>query len=193
MATTSGQEVEIKFRIADLKALRRRLRAAGFREKTRRTYELNTLFDNQSRTLAASGEVLRVRRFGKTWTLTHKSRGSEGRHKVRTETETVVADGEALTSIMASLGYRPSFRYEKFRSEWTDGKGDVVLDETPIGDFGEIEGTPSWIDRSAKTLGISPEEYLTASYVGLFFEWKTRSGSRATEMTWQAITGKANQ
>jgi len=44
--------------------------------------------------------------------------------------------------ILRALGYAPSFRYEKFRAEWTDGKGQVVVDETPIGDFCEIEGSP---------------------------------------------------
>ena len=28
----------------------------------------------------------------------------------------------------------------KIRYEWSDGKGHVVVDETPIGNFGEIEG-----------------------------------------------------
>lgn len=187
------QEVEIKFRVTDEKALARRLRAAGFRLKTRRTLEQNTLFDDAERRLSSRGDVLRIRRYGKVWTLTHKTRGSEGRHKVRTETETVVADGEALTAIFQSLGFEPAFRYEKFRTEWTDGKGDVVVDETPIGDFGEIEGSAAWIDRTAKKLALTPDDYLTASYVALFREWKAQTGSGATEMTWKAITGKAKR
>ena len=57
--------------------------------------------------------------------------------------------------ILRALGYAPSFRYEKFRAEWTDGKGQVVVDETPIGNFCEIEGAPRWIDATAKKLGVS--------------------------------------
>ncbi|MEO5935961.1 MAG: class IV adenylate cyclase [Terriglobales bacterium] len=191
--SSAKQEVEIKFRIGDLRALTRRLPAAGFRLKTRRTLEQNTLFDDAERRLASRGDVLRIRSYGKVWTLTHKTRGSEGRHKVRTETETVVADGEALTAILHSLGFQPAFRYEKFRTEWTDGKGDVVLDETPIGNFGEIEGPAAWIDRTANKLKLTPADYLTASYVALFREWKSLTGSNATEMTWKAITGKAKR
>ncbi|HUR36713.1 MAG TPA: class IV adenylate cyclase [Terriglobales bacterium] len=184
------QEVEIKFRANDLKALTDRLRKAGFRLKTRRTIETNTLFDNAQRELSARREVLRIRRYGEAWTLTHKSGGTAGRHKSRVETETVVADGEALTAVFASLGFQPSFRYEKFRSEWTDGKGHVVLDETPIGNFGEIEGSAAWIDRTARTLGVTEQDYITASYAGLFFDWKEKTGSPANEMTWKAITGR---
>ena len=190
MAAKRGREVEIKFRVADRKALARRLRAAGFRVQTPRTSERNILFDSHDRGLSARGEVLRVRQYGKQWTLTHKTRGKDGRHKVREETESPMGDGEAVMRVLERLGFFPSFRYEKFRSEWSDGKGHVVVDETPIGDFAEIEGTASWIDRTAAKLGVERTDYLTASYAALFAEWKARTGSIATEMTWKAITGK---
>ena len=91
--------------------------------------------------------------------------------------------GEKLAEILQSLGLNPGFRYEKYRSEWSDGSGHVVLDETPIGNFGEIEGQPRWIDRTAKALGITPTDYITASYVELFFQWKRRYRSSAQAMT----------
>ena len=53
-------------------------------------------------------------------------------------------------AILRALGFAPTFRYEKFRAEWSDGKGHVVVDETPIGNFGEIEGPSRWIDRTAQ-------------------------------------------
>lgn len=187
------QEVEIKFRVQDLTGLRRRLRAAGFREVTRPTLESNTLFDNVLGVLADRGEVLRIRRYGKRWTLTHKSRGQAARHKVRTETEMEIPNGEILSAIFDTLGYQPSFRYEKVRSEWTDGKGHVVLDETPIGNFGEIEGTPAWIDRTAKKLGLVVADYITSSYATLFFAWKRQTNHPAREMTWKAVTGRARR
>jgi hypothetical protein len=61
------------------------------------------------------------------------------------------------------------------------------LDKTPIGDFGEIEGAPRWIDKTAKALGILPQHYLTDTYAGLFFAWKRRTRSPAKEMTFRAI------
>jgi adenylate cyclase class 2 len=80
------------------------------------------------------------------------------------------------------LGFQPVFSYEKFRSEWTDGQGHVVVDETPVGNFGEIEGEPDWIDHVAGQLGVSEQEYIKASYSELFQEWKRKTGSTASDM-----------
>ena len=81
----------------------------------------------------------------------------------------------------------PTFRYEKFRAEWSDGKGHVVVDETPIGSFGEIEGPARWIDQTAQLLGIGRDSYITQSYVELFFAWKRTTRSQAREMTFRAV------
>src|SRR6266404_8214406 len=128
-ANTNNQEVEIKFRVDDLKSLARKLRAAGFKVKTKRTHEMNVLYDFIDGRLRKRGDVLRIRQYGKKWTVTHKSKGTTGRHKTRTELETEVSDGEQLAAIFEAIGLKPTFRYEKFRAEWTDGNGDVVVDE----------------------------------------------------------------
>ncbi len=88
-----------------------------------------------------------------------------------------------MHSILSALGFSPSFRYEKYRAEWSDGEGEVVIDRTPIGDLAEIEGEPHWIDRIAQALGVSEADYITASYAELFFQWKERTGSPARNMT----------
>ena len=61
------------------------------------------------------------------------------------------------------------------------------MDETPIGNVVEIEGPPHWIDRTARALGVSQRDYITDSYVGLFFAWKARTGNPAEEMTFRAV------
>jgi adenylate cyclase class 2 len=180
-------EIEIKFRIENLRDLNRRLRAAGFRRITPRTHEMNALYDLPGQPLRKRGELLRLRQYGKEWFLTHKSKGVAGRHKTRLELQTRVTDGEMMDAILRALGYQPTFRYEKFRAEWSDGRGHVVVDETPIGNFGEIEGAPRWIDQTAKKLGIRPEHYITDTYAGLFFAWKRRTRSAAKEMTFRAV------
>lgn len=181
------QEVEIKFRVDSPEAVSAALRKAGFDLKTPRTHEVNTLYDLPSGVLRRRGEVLRLRQYGETWKLTHKSKGKAGPHKSRAEIETTVTDGAKMDAILRALGYAPSFRYEKFRAEWTDGRGDVVLDETPIGNLGEIEGPARWIDRIAKQLGISRDKYITQSYAELFLDWKKRTGVPAEEMTFRAV------
>ena len=182
-----AQEVEIKFLVADAKGLARRLRASGFRMFTRRTHEMNVLYDLPGNPLHQHGEILRLRKYGSRWSFTHKSKGTARRHKSRRELETEVADGASLDGILRALGFAPSFRYEKFRSEWTDERGHVVIDETPIGIVAEIEGSPRWIDRTARQLGIPRSSYITLSYGAMFEEWKRRTGNAAEEMTFAAV------
>jgi adenylate cyclase, class 2 len=181
------REIEIKFRVENLRALSRKLRDAGFRLETRRTHEMNTLYDLPGGVLRGRKELLRLREYGSSWRLTHKSGGRVTRHSSRTELETGVTNGKKMDAILRALGYSPSFRYEKFRAEWTDGKGQVVVDHTPIGDFCEIEGKPRWIDATAKTLGVGPKDYITKNYATLFAEWKQSTGSTAEEMTFRAV------
>src|SRR5436190_13863589 len=111
-------EIEIKFRIKSLKGLTAKLRAAGFSVKTKRTHEMNTLYDFPNGDLRQRGEALRLRKYGRVWTFTHKGPGELGKHKSRKETETDVVQGEKLNDILLSLGLHPRFRYEKFRTEW---------------------------------------------------------------------------
>jgi len=181
------KEIEIKFRVADVRGLARRLKRAGFRRVTGRTHEMNTLYDLPGQALRKRGELLRLRKYGKQWVLTHKAKGKSGRHKMRMEAETVVEDGGQMEAILGALGFVPTFRYEKFRAEWSDGHGHVVVDETPIGNFGEIEGRPRWIDQTAKRLEIQRSDYITLTYAGLFFAWKRQTRSAAKEMTFRAV------
>jgi adenylate cyclase, class 2 len=191
MATRN--EIEIKFRVDDVRALNRRLRKSGFRLLTPRTHEINTLYDLPGQLLRKRGELLRLRRYGPEWLLTHKAKGKVGRHKTRVETETKVADGAKMEAILRALGFAPTFRYEKFRAEWSDGKGHVVVDETPVGNLGEIEGPSRWIDRTARALQIPRSDYITATYSDLFLQWKKQTGSLADEMTFKAIRDKTSR
>jgi adenylate cyclase class 2 len=182
----SNQEIEIKFRVADLRALTPKLRAAGFRIVTERTHEMNTLYDLPGEVLRGKRQLLRLRQYGSEWRLTYKAKKKAERHSSREELETVVADGKKMDLILQALGYAPSFRYEKFRAEWTDGKGQVVVDQTPIGNFCEIEGAPRWIDATARKLGVTGKDYITKNYAGLFSDWKVRANIRAEHMTFKA-------
>ena len=138
-------ETEIKFRVADLAGLRRASRPRAFTLQTPRSFESNVLYDTPDRQMRARTEILRIRSYAGRWTLTHKRlpdvRPGEDRHKHRIETETEVADGDALAEVFLSLGLVAAFRYEKWRTEWHDGEGHCVVDETPIGNYAELEGS----------------------------------------------------
>jgi len=184
-------ETEIKFRVDDPADLARRLREAGFHEDTPRTFESNVLFDTPDRSMRSRTEILRIRSYGDRWVITHKrlpdGRPGEDVHKHRIETETEVGDGEVLAQVFKSIGLVEAFRYEKWRSEWSDNHGHCVIDETPIGNFAELEGAPDWIDRTAAQLGVDRSSYITLSYGRLFEQWCVQHNCAAKDLTFEAI------
>jgi adenylate cyclase, class 2 len=138
-----AQEIEIKLRIVDVKALKRTLKRLGARpvgSGSGRMHEWNVIFDTPEGGLAKHGQLLRIRtettetksKKGKTTPvmrtlLTFKrpivagrapsaSAQENHRHKVREEMELEVADGSVLTQIFEGLGMRGWFQYEKYRT-----------------------------------------------------------------------------
>ena len=115
-----------------------------------------------------------------------------GNHKVREEIELEVGDAKALGTIFARLGMRESFHYEKYRTtfrmpesnRWARGLL-IELDETPIGTFVELEGPSRAIDRAAKLLGYSKDEYVLTNYLSLHAEECTRRGEKFSDMVFR--------
>ncbi|MSO20945.1 MAG: CYTH domain-containing protein [Acidobacteria bacterium] len=204
-------ETETKIAIADLAAIRRKLRKLGFQPIHRRAFEDNVLFDTPARALRAVRCILRLRRYGSRWWLTFKGTPeADSRYKSRTEYESEVSNPEAVLLIFSSLGLVPVFRYQKFRTHFAAARAlnaaaksavksavgkrassrqrarrpafEIVLDETPVGNFIELEGSRSAIDRAAKQLGFSSADYSTASYGALYIEWCKRLGREPGDM-----------
>ncbi len=188
-------EIEAKFRVPDVGELAGRLRALGFHAVTLRTFERNTLYDTPDRKLRAIQSILRIRKYGERWVLTHKclppDHDPDARHKHRIETETEVADGEALGQVFIRLGYEPVFVYEKWRAEYADATGHCVVDETPIGTFAELEGPEEWIDAISEKLGLEASALMTLSYGRLFEDWCRKTGSHLRDMTFAGIQGSS--
>ncbi len=197
-------EIELKFPVSDPTAFQSRLPALGFHLDTPRTFEHNTLYDTPTRDLRARQQILRIRQYGPLCTVTHKRRPSPEapvdttRYKIRIETETAIAEGPALAAILLQLGYTPAFVYEKYRSEWShpispDSRltGHLLIDETPIGTWAELEGPTDWIDRTLAELNIDPATCITDSYGKLFLDWKQRTGSPAENLTFAEIAAPA--
>jgi adenylate cyclase class 2 len=63
-----------------------------------------------------------------------------------------------------------------------------VVDETPIGNYAELEGADNWIDRISARLGVDPSEYITLSYGRLFDQWREQNASAAEDLTFAAIS-----
>jgi adenylate cyclase, class 2 len=180
----SNLEIEIKLAVTDLQAARRRLRAAGFHVSKRRIFEDNTVYDTPGRDLRHAVRLLRVRHVGGSAKMTYKGHPLPSRHKTREELEVEVSSPQTTAAILDRLGFHPVFRYQKYRTELKQatGGGTATLDETPIGIYLELEGSPSWIDRSAQRLGYSEDDYITASYGSLYLDWCKRRRRKPADM-----------
>lgn len=116
-----------------------------------------------------------------------------GRHKVREEIEVEVADAVTLARIFEGLGMRGWFRYEKYRTTFKlPGSAHwakdllIELDETPIGNFLELEGPPEAIDRAAGLLGHSRHDYILKNYLALYLEECRKRGVPPEDMLFPA-------
>ncbi len=179
------QETEIKLAVKDARSARQLLRKAGFVVSKPRVFEANTVVDTPEMNLRVSSRLLRIREAGRVATLTYKGVPETGRHKSREELELKIDDAGTMTAILERLGYRRVFRYEKYRTEFHQPRraGVATLDETPVGVYLELEGTPQWIDRTARRLGFQESDYITASYGRVYLDWCKANGCKPGDMT----------
>lgn len=167
---TGAIENEVKLRAASGDAARQALARVGATLVTARHLEDNLLFDSPRRTLGRRGTVLRLRRTPAAAFLTLKeARPTEGGIKRRQEIELTVDQPDALQTILERLGFRVGFRYQKYREAYAWKGLEIVIDDTPIGAFIEIEGDPEGIHAAARALGYGRRDYISESYVALFF------------------------
>lgn len=188
-------ETELKFVVTDIPGFQAKVQQTGLILKTPRTFEGNTLFDTPDRQLRAKRQILRLREYGTHFVVTHKRvadsespNATDARFKTRIETETDVEDAAAMAEVFCQLGFCPAFRYEKFRTQWDAPEGGhLVLDETPIGTWAELEGDPAWIDRMLQRLDVPAESCTVESYGALFLRWKEHNHSPAENLTFEEI------
>lgn len=202
------REIEIKLRVSDLRETQKALRRVHAREISPRTHELNTLYDTPAQDLRRLGRLIRIRAEHVTGNskrkqaqgraiLTYKApvrspkegrrarAASRSRFKVKEEAEVAVTGAEPMDRILRGLGLRPTFRYEKYRTTYVlPGIDDFKIeqDETPVGDYLELEGSPASIDRAASLLGYTPADYIQATYGALYLADCRRRGRKPTHM-----------
>lgn len=197
MAISAGRhrETEIKIRIEHPGQLEAQLRRWGFVRVHPKALEDNILLDTPDRALRQKRCILRLRRYGKRWTITYKGTPDQDRYfKSRVEFETALDDPGAMRALLGALGFVPVFRYQKYRTEyglWQGGRRgkpalDVALDETPIGNYMELEGSRRRIDWLARKLGYSRQDYLTASYGALYLEDCARRRKKPQDMVFRS-------
>ncbi len=163
-----AQEIEVKFLLRDRNELTRKLQELGAQRLYPETFEDNIVLDRRGE-LRTRGALLRVRKFGKYALATFKGpMAIEGGIKSREEVQTGVESFELAIQLFDSLGFKPTFRYQKFREVWRVHEAEVVIDRTPIGDYFEIEGSMEQIRTIVAELGMNMDHALRQSYADLY-------------------------
>jgi adenylate cyclase class 2 len=162
-------EVEVKFLVDSLEVLRRRLAGSGAQLIAPRIHEQNVRFDTPSESLLRKWQLLRLRQDSRV-RLTFKAPVAEDQHseaKIREEIEVTIDDFDKMATILERLGFQPVQMYEKFRETYHWDNVEIVLDETPFGDFVELEGSESAIRAVASGLGLDWSRRILANYLAL--------------------------
>jgi adenylate cyclase, class 2 len=214
--TPNHEEVEIKLRVPDIAAIQCQIKRLGAREIVPRTYESNTLYDTPRQSLRRRGLLIRIRierpasnlkkmppRGIAAAILTYKGPSSSSRKpskagghakirthfKIREEAEVSVTKPDEMARILCAFGLNPMFRYEKFRTTYVlpgvPGLK-VELDETPVGNYLELEGTTAGIERGARLLGYERKDYLKATYGLLYLADCRRKNRKPGNMLFSA-------
>ncbi len=161
-------EIEVKIKIDDPKAIREKILGLGAVVARERHLELNSLFDFDPPVLGPGHRTLRLRTAGKRATLTYKGERQKSRSfKIREEVETQVRNPKDLRAILKALGLKETFAYRKHRTVLRKSRLTITIDETPVGDFVELEGERHEITRFARALGFGRADFITRSYAGM--------------------------
>lgn len=189
--TPNDQEIEAKFYISDLPALRRRLEALGAQCQQERIFEANLRFDSPGSGLSHSYQVLRLRKDSVN-RLTYKGPDLGGEVHIRQEIEFEVSDFDAARRFLEALGFSVMMAYEKYRAAYLLDGLEITLDEMPYGNFSEIEGgDPAAIHRMANALGLNWEKQIPAGYVVLFDQLKNNLGLGFRDLTFENFASLA--
>ncbi|MBD3415349.1 MAG: class IV adenylate cyclase [Candidatus Aminicenantes bacterium] len=169
-------EIEVKIKIDQPKKIHEKLLSLKARLHKPRYYEENILYDFTDQKLTQKNQALRLRSIAHKNRLTYKGPLQKSRKfKIRNEYETEIKDKKQIQKILASLGLKQIFLYQKFRTEYRSKKLKICLDETKAGLFLEFEGQREDIVTFAKKMGFSKKDFIKADYVSLIKEAENKT------------------
>lgn len=179
-----NREIETKFPCQSLEGLLAHLDARGAVQLTERTFEHNLLLDTADHALSARDCRLRLRQIGDQKILTFKrTQKLENGIAYREEIESDFSDLNNMQLIFSRLGFESFFVYEKYRRVYQLEGAKVMVDETPIGLYVEIEGVgEDSIHAVSDKLGLDWESRIDQSYQALFANWAAVSGYNGAHM-----------
>ena len=200
-----SHEIEAKFKVADFRAVRRRLARLGA-VYLGTDLQTDLYYDTPDRRLLREDKGLRIRRTRRLRSpspadgeapkadtralLTYKEPADgHKRAKIRREIQSRVDSHQALSDILAALGVTPTLTIQKKRASYRLGSCLVELDELPVvGRFIEIEAaSPRQIETTRCKLDIQAEP-CTDHYITLLTKGCARVSGACLEVTFDNCT-----
>jgi len=184
-------EIEVKFYLSDVSAMRQRILGLGARSRGR-YFERNIRYEDRNSSLIKKKSLLRLRQDKQT-TLTYKYPSTEknGQFKVLNELEVGVDDFGTMNRILKSLGFHGEQIYEKWRETLVLGQTQFCMDAMPFGNFMEIEGPAERIRQYASDLKLDWGSRIVLNYLEIFEILKKEVPLEFTDVTFknfEAIT-----
>ena len=190
---TNNKEIEIKLPVTDPDLAVQAMQKLNAQVIEERHFEDNFLLDLPGGVLAKERKLLRIRIKAtpdpghseiKTILTFKNTPDIHDGVKQREEVECEVRGAGNLKEIFQRLEYGITFRYQKFRTVYRpeNVQLDICIDETPIGNFFELEGEILRIHEFATRLGYNRDDYITQSYSSLYFRWCQKTGSQEAFM-----------
>jgi adenylate cyclase class 2 len=155
-------EVEMKFPLAGVENIERRLEELGAR-RGQRIEQRDTYFNHPARDFGQTDEALRIRTVGEQNFVTYKGPLVDTQTKTRRELEIPLDNGRDVATqfceMLTALGFREFRAVHKrrtpFNVEWEGRDVEIALDEvTGLGRYLEIECLADESDREATTAAV---------------------------------------
>lgn len=177
-------EIEIKFKIEDIRGLKKKLKTIGAK-KIKRYFEYNLALDTKEGKLKKSKALLRLRKAAGKVILGYKRKIPSRKYKQEEEIEVEVSDFEKTKKLLEKLGFYKWFIYEKVREVYHYKNTEIVIDKLPFGTYLEIEGKEKDIKTAIDKLGLDIKQGSTLNYKQLYKQYCKKKGIKAKDIVFK--------
>jgi len=168
-------EIEVKFEISNIRKIQQGLKKIGAK-KISKVLQQDISFDDENETFMKQDKLLRVRKEGDNVILAFKSKKKKARFKEAEEIEIKVSDFKKTKGILKRIGFYPMGEFRKTRERWDFKNSEILIDQTALGNFLEIEGTKKEIEEIIKLLELDSKKRSSKTYHELYKEYCKKKG-----------------
>lgn len=173
-------ETEVKIKIDAVEPIKQKLLEMKAELYKKRALQTDIYFGNK--TMKKKGQIMKIR---DNALLIYKG-PSQKKNNIRSneEIEIMVDNAVHLKQLLEQLDYLQYWKKERYRESYLVNMTQICIDETPMGNFIEIEGKKDSIIDIAKHLGFSQKNFIADSYSQLWEEF-AKKNKRKGDMVFQ--------